>query len=76
MTVSITWKDGTVDTAETADDILALLASKQMDRDVDIRTALAKRALYWGDVNIDPTDDALAILEGLVAAGMLKSVEA
>jgi len=75
MAVTIKWHDGQTDTAPDADAMLERLGRKQMDEDVDIRTALAKRALYWGNVNIDPTSDALTILKGMVEAGMLKSVE-
>ena len=72
MTVEIKWLDGTHDQAGSADEMIDLLGLKQMDQDVDIRTALAKRALFWGDVKIDPEAPAAEILDGLVKAGMLK----
>ena len=72
MAVEIAWVDGTHDVADSADAMLAKLGMKQMDTDVNIRTALAKRALFWGDVEIDPEAPAETILDGLVEAGMLK----
>lgn len=73
--LTITWTDGTKDTAATADDMLERLGWKMMERDVDIRTALAKRALAWGNVVIDIEAPAMEILDGLVKAGMLKDVK-
>jgi len=75
--LTITWHDGTTDTAPDADAMLERLGNKQMDRSVDIRVALSKRALYWsgGGTMIDPTADALDILLGMQKAGMLSAVE-
>jgi len=74
--IEVTWHDGTVDTADDAEAMLEKLAAKQMDTKVDVRLALAKRALYWseGKVVIDPDADAIVILEGLAEAGMLNAV--
>lgn len=78
MHLQITWHDGATDVAPNADAMLLRLAGKQMDDDVDIARALAKRAFYWsnGDVSIDPeSDDPMTILESMLAAGMLTAID-